>query len=42
LAKLKVKGAITMVISVVDIREATKTQLDKHGKEPCKKKAKCP
>ena len=43
LANMGVSGAITMKISVADVREATKSQLDKHDREPCKKKGKkCP
>jgi len=44
LAKIrpKIKGVIKMAVTVVDGKIATKTQLDNHGKEPCKKKARCP
>ncbi len=35
LKDLKVKGTVTMVINLVDIREASDEQLKNHGKEPC-------
>ncbi|HTH01140.1 MAG TPA: RHS repeat-associated core domain-containing protein [Vicinamibacterales bacterium] len=43
LANKGVSGAITMVVSVVDVRRASRTMLEKHEREPCKKNGKkCP